>query len=362
MFESCNVIELSRTLPKSGNDWPMFGRNSAHTSDVAIDLASLKKIWEYDVGAGFGDFSPTIQGGVVFVGNLRGEVELIDVTMGEKLGSESFGGAIFGSPVIAGVSRMIVTCSRCDKSILSYDFYDGKRDWARNVGDVEAPPVLFKGDVYLTSIEGFLYRISADNGEIREQIKLESGSRVSPTLKDSLCIVATDAGYLECFNINTGKLSWKFFAGSAIWSTPSVYDTVIFAGTNGGKLMALNVDGRLCYNFDTEGKIVSTPVSDGTYVLFGDIDKNFYCLDYHTGNLVWKVETGAPITASPVLTNSNVIFGSEDRYLYVLEKKTGKVVQKIFVGGRVRTAPAVYGDYLVVGVEDSKLFGFKMEK
>jgi outer membrane protein assembly factor BamB len=359
---SCNVIELSRTLPKSGNDWPMFGRNYAHTSDVATDFARLERIWEYDIGAGFGGFSPTIQGGIAFVGNLRGEVWLIDVASGEKLGSENFGGAIFGSPVIAGVSRMIVACSQCDKSVLSYDFYDGKRDWARNVGDVEAPPVLFNGYVYLTSVEGFLYRISGSNGEIREKIKLEGGSRVSPTLKDSLCIAATDEGYVECFNVNSGKLIWKFFAGSGIWSTPSIYDTVIFVGTNGGRLLALTISGRFCYDYRSDGKIISTPISDGTFVLFGSVDGNFYCLDYRSGKFLWRVETSAPITASAVQTESKVIFGSDDRYLYVVDKKTGKVAQKIFVGGRVRTAPAIYGDYLLVGVENSNLFGFKMEK
>lgn len=356
------MIELSKTLSKSGNDWPMFGRNSAHTSDVTTDFVRLKKVWEYDVGAGFGGFSPTIQGGVAFVGNLKGEVWVVDVTNGEKLGSQSFGGAIFGSPVIVGISHMIVACSRCDENILSYDFYDGKRDWARRVGDLEAPPVLFKRNLYFASIDGFFYQISVDDGEIGEKFKLDSGSRVSPVLKDSLCIVATDGGYVNCYNIDTRKPAWKFFAGSAIWSTPSIYDTVVFLGTNGGNLIALNVQGKLCYDFKTNGKIISTPISDGAYVFFGDVDRNFYCLDYRTGSLLWKVETGAPIIGSSVQTKSKVIFGSYDRYLYVVDKKTGEITQKIFVGGRVRTSPAIYEDYLVVGVENSNLIGFKMEK
>ena len=89
----------------------MFGQNSAHNSMSNIASTKIEKVWEYDVGAGFGQFSPTIEEGIVFAATLKGDVYSLDVKNGDKDGGKSFGGAIFSGPLIYD-SLIIVASSQ----------------------------------------------------------------------------------------------------------------------------------------------------------------------------------------------------------------------------------------------------------
>ncbi len=360
VFFSCGSLRLSQPMTGAASGWPMFGQNSSHMSMSNSVSTGLEKIWDYDVSAGFGDFSPTIANGVVFIGTLKGEVYSFNVKTGDKEGSKSFGGAIFSSPVIYD-SLMIVASSRSSENLFAYDLHSGKKVWSKKIADVESPPTMYDSSLYVATVGGDLYRFNPVTGVTLFHEHFPAPLRASPAVDKSLCVVGCDDGNLYGMSSADGKQLWKYDAGSPVWCSASMNDSLIFVGTNAGKLLVLRKNGTLAFDFTTGEKILSMPISDDRRIYFGCNDGNFYAISVVNGALLWKIHTDAPIIASASQTKSQVFFGSFDENLYVVDKSNGKVDQKIDLAGRVRTSPAIYEDYLVVCAENSSVFGFKIK-
>ncbi|MCL5267572.1 MAG: PQQ-binding-like beta-propeller repeat protein [Bacteroidetes bacterium] len=357
---SCGSLRLSKPVSESSAGWPMFGRNSLHTSMIHAVSSGLEKIWKRNVGAGFGTFSPTIMGGIVFVGTLRGDVDLLDVENGDEIASKNFGGAVFASPLVSG-SLMIVASSEAKENLFAYDLLTGKTVWSKRIADVEASPVLLDSALYVSTVRGDMYKFDLKTGKEIFHKEFPAPIRVSPAVGDSLCVFGSDDGYVYAISSIDGKEAWKYKTGSMVWCSASMYDSLVFVGDNSGKLLALRRNGTLAYDFQTGEKILSMPICDGSRVYFGCNDGYFYALNILNGSLLWKVRTSAPIVTSASQTKSQIIFGGLDEKLYVVDKDNGKVVQKIDLDGRVRTGPAIYEHYLAVCTDNENVFGFKMK-
>src|SRR5207302_2849395 len=80
----CSYLRLQQVPAPAGGDWRMYGggigRTNVSHSSVEPPLAML---WEYDASAGFSPFSGAIAGNYLFVGNLSGEVHVIDIPTGK---------------------------------------------------------------------------------------------------------------------------------------------------------------------------------------------------------------------------------------------------------------------------------------
>lgn len=357
VLSSCSSLQLSRPMTRSSDSWSMFGQNPLHTSMGNSISTGLEKLWAYDVGAGFGDFSPTIADNVAFVGTLRGDIYLLNIETGKKISSKTFAGAIFSGP-ITDDTLMIVASSQSKENLFAYNLQNAKTAWSKNIASVESSPTLREGVLYITTVAGDLYKIRLRTGDELFHKKLPAPIRVSPAVDDSECVFGCDDGNIYAVSSVDGRQIWKYSAGSPVWCSASMSDSLIFVGTNAGRLIVLRTNGTLAFDFSAGGKILSMPISDEKGIYFGSDDGNFYAVSLQNGALLWKVQTGAPIIASASQTKSQIVFGGFDENLYVVDKGVGKVAQKIDLAGRVRTAPAIYRNYLVVGAEDSNVFGF----
>ncbi|HKM35537.1 MAG TPA: PQQ-binding-like beta-propeller repeat protein [Lachnospiraceae bacterium] len=82
------------------------------------------------------------------------------------------------------------------------------------------------------------------------------------------------------------------------------------------------VDNRLSWKFDTEGKVVSSPIISGDVIYFGSNDGNFYAVNKDTGVEVWRYTLGFPILCQPTLQDDKVFFSGKDVFVAV-DAKTG---------------------------------------
>jgi outer membrane protein assembly factor BamB len=359
-FISCASLKFPQEVADSSGAWWMYGKDASHGSLEETGSDSLAKIWDNDVGAGFGPFSPAIADGIVYVGTLNGQIHALEVSSGKELGSKNFGGAIFSGPVISD-SLMVVASSQSKANLFAYDIHSGKTIWSKQIPDVESSPTVYKGKVFVCTVDGDLYKIDLLSGEEIFHETFRGAIRSSPAVDDSLCVFGCDDGNVYAANAASGKEKWKYNAGSFVWCSPSMDDSTVFIGTNGGKLLALDREGKLKFDFTTGEKILSMPISDGKRVYFGCDDGNLYALDIKDGALVWKVHTDAPIVASASQTSTQIFFGGYDKNLYVIDKSDSKVEQKINLPGRIRTQPVIYRNYLVIGAEDSEVYGFEIK-
>jgi len=356
---SCGTLRLTRRLAEPAVPWQMYGKDPDRNSRSQITSDSLERIWDQDVGAGFGNSSAAVAGGIVYVGTLKGEVHALDVSTGKDLASKNFGGAIFSCPVVLD-SLMVVAASQSKKNLLAYDIYSGSLLWSKSIADVELSPAVRKNEVYVATVNGDLYKFDLRTGDEVFHKNFGAPVRSSPAIDDSVCVFGCDDGNVYAVDAADGKLKWKYEAGSPVWCSPSMNDSSVFVGTNGGELLALTRKGKLEFDFTTGEKILSMPVSDEKRIYFGCDDGNFYALDIDSGALLWKVNADAPIITAAAETRTQIFVGGFDKILYVIDKSDGKVVQKIDLSGRIRTQPAIYGDYLVIGAEDEEIYGFRI--
>lgn len=81
------------------------------------------------------------------------------------------------------------------------------------------------------------------------------------------------------------------------------------------------------WKFQTEDRVLSSPVVAGSTVFIGSEDGNFYALNKQTGKERWRFNTRGRIQSTATVYNSIVFFESGNVF-YALDKATGKQLWK----------------------------------
>ncbi len=121
----------------------------------------------------------------------------------------------------------------------------------------------------------------------------------------------------ECWNVNTGNISWR-------------YDSI-------------------------DNYCQAAPVVDNHDVIFGAWDTYLRCLDAKTGHLKWKWNNGSmanmlgPGNCVPVITKDRVFIVAPDRYMTVLDRQTGHVIWRSNFDGKYRVRESL-------GVSENKRY------
>src|SRR6202451_540873 len=104
------------------------------------------------------------------------------------------------------------------------------------------------------------------------------------------------AASLSAEQVRNLKLKWAFgFAGDiTAYAAPTIYNGVLFVGSAGGVVHAMNAKtGCLYWTFLADGPVraattVAPNATGGHVILFPDQIGSFYALDAGTGRLLWK--------------------------------------------------------------------------
>lgn len=157
------------------------------------------------------------------------------------------------------------------------------------------------------------------------------------------------------------QTKWVFQTGDMIQSSPTYFDGTVYAGSEDGKLYALNdSDGSLKWSYTTGDQVISKPaVYQGggkNLVLFGSHDKKLYALNAATGALEWSYTTGGSVISDPLIDDGTVYFGSGDRYIYALNASDGAFKWKYQTDGLMRQRPVVSGGKLYAYVRDTYIW------
>jgi outer membrane protein assembly factor BamB len=182
-----------------------------------------------------------------------------------------------------------------------------------------------------------------------------------------------------------GDVKWKLQTGGKIFSSPIVYNNVVYVGSGDNNLYAVDkTSGHILWKFKTGGAVHSTPAVYKNVVYFGSYDGFYYALNAKTGKLKWKFKTGGEksvgskglwtmkpadmymddlydfFLSSPVLNLNDhdltVYFGSSDGNLYSLNALTGKKKWSFKTNGIIHTSPALYKGNIYFGSWDTFLY------
>ncbi len=161
---------------------------------------------------------------------------------------------------------------------------------------------------------------------------------------------------------------WTYPLGEEVHTSFAIMDKRIFFGSDDWNLYALDSEGKLAWNYKTQGKIRSSPsiakINNKTRIIFGSDDGNLYALDSE-GKLAWNYKTQGKIRSSPLLFGTAakpfIAVGGYDGSIYVLDGG-GLLLNRHQTGGPVVASPSAFyrngSAFGVVGSLDGKLYFF----
>lgn len=92
----------------------------------------------------------------------------------------------------------------------------------------------------------------------------------------------------------------------------------------------------LRWRFATGGRVVASPVTDGTRVVVASDDGQVYALDPRSGRLLWQAATDGPVPSTPAIADGRVHVLSYDGRVHTLDAATGAPLWRFATGGERR--------------------------
>lgn len=171
-----------------------------------------------------------------------------------------------------------------------------------------------------------------------------------------------------------GGILWRASLPGPVRSTAALSGDVVYVGSSGGRLHALDRStGRELWSYEAGAAVNGSPaVADGV-VYVTDLESTLHAVDARTGRELWRRETGPDrpfpwghesgdiYPSSPTLARVGgrvlLFFGAGDGSVHAVEPASGEPVWRFRTDGRVRSTPAVAGGILVVGSADGHVYG-----
>lgn len=363
----------TRALPV---DWPQFHMDASHrgvnVSETAISVATaarLHVLWKAKTNKEIDDSSPSLAGGIVYVGSDDGSLYAFDGLTGAKLWAASTGGIVESSPAVAG-GRVFVGSD--SKKLFAFDALTGARLWSFAVGDriSQSSPTVANGIVYVGSLDGYLYAVNASTGALVWRSPAIWKVRRAPAVANGLVYVGTDKARLFAFDAATGTMKWEATLGGMVRDTPSVVNGVVYVGADDYRLHAFDAStGGLKWKtaaLPNLGIVRSSPaVANGlVYIDTGEtspMGSHAYAFDIANGVQVWKHTLADYSVVSPAVANGVLITASNDGQAYAFDAATGTKLwssQYGTMGRGLTSSPAVANGIVYIGSRDGYLYAF----
>jgi outer membrane protein assembly factor BamB len=143
-------------------------------------------------------------------------------------------------------------------------------------------------------------------------------------------VVGTRDGWLHAFRPN-GTALWEFQGAGSFGAQPAVDGGVVYAGTSGGALYAVDLaTGKERWRYDAKEELGTRPVVAGGLVLVVTLEDMLLAVDAQTGAWRWhhrrEKREGFTIrgAAGVVVSEGTAFAGYSDGFVAALELGTGK--------------------------------------
>jgi outer membrane protein assembly factor BamB len=305
------------------DDWPMFKFNVERTgASSSFDFNTIYQLWRYDYG------------------------------LSEQGGGSRVSPAVSSDRVVIP-TRHFINC---------FDTDDGELMWMQYIGDNYSSPVIYQGNVIISSFNA-IYSFDLKSGSpiwnkslTKEKEYISAGASV-PAVFDGKIYCGLRGkddteGYLYCIDAGDGATIWRYQTNGTVQTSPIVTSGKVIFGSDDRNVHCLDAgSGDNIWTFYTKGTVRSSPAVYGDRVFIGSNDANVYCLDVESGNLVWNCRTDDKVTATPTISDGKLFVSSNDKYVYCLNIDDGKLLWRYRIGNSTYTSPTVCGAKILLGFE-----------
>ncbi|MBI2657327.1 PQQ-binding-like beta-propeller repeat protein [Candidatus Woesearchaeota archaeon] len=156
----------------------------------------------------------------------------------------------------------------------------------------------------------------------------------SPVIDSDKIYIGSDLGKMLCLDLS-GRLLWEFktdYDPEGVHATPLVAGNKVICAGYDGALYALDKDaGSLIWKNNVCNWIGATPSYDEeTNCFYAGLENStlkgtLAAINADDGNLEWEFTTENHVPCKAVVADNLVIFGSNDCHIYALNKKNGEL-------------------------------------
>jgi outer membrane protein assembly factor BamB len=227
--------------------------------------------WRRTIGPS--ETSPLVAGGLVYVGDWRGNVYALDERTGATRWRFHTGGAVKGAVALAGGKLYV---GSYDGHLYALTPRTGRQVWRASVqprfgtnGRFYSTPAVAYGRVYIGSTDGKVYSYGATTGKLRWSHSTGGFVYASPAIWRGLVLVGSYGGSFYAFDAETGDIRWRFAANGPISGSATVIDGVVYFATLAGRTYALAAgSGKLLWTYP-DGKYTPAVAEKGRLFLVG---------------------------------------------------------------------------------------------
>jgi outer membrane protein assembly factor BamB len=234
---------------------------------------------------------------------------------------------------------------------------------------------LYKDILLIATVEGDLYSINSNNGEILQVVGI--GENITSDLalieistaeyKTIAVVLGTSEGNIFCYDAFSFELLWqKNISTSPIISSPLFEkDKVVFLNDNFSLYCVNSKSGSLIwkYEFSDEQNFsaIDFPVSDGKNIFSLSPDGKLFAIDLLLGKKSWSSNTKEMLNLIYVTSDKQKLFLFDNKgFMAVYSAKDGKEISKAdFKKSEISSfILAENQGYTLVGFSDGSLFMF----
>ena len=364
LFAGCKALKVEHAGVATEGDWLTegFSAQRSHATEVEVE-PPLEQAWVYNAGAAFGPGSPLLLGNAVLVATRKGEIHAIEFETGKRIGVDSFGDLVEGTPVIQnGVMFIPVGWGR--RSLYAYDLSSGNTRWKLK-GEPIATGLLALDDGFVAvDAMAWVRRYDPTNGAVLWEQALGDRTMVhtTPVLAGERIVVVDDRGEVVALDPADGSIQWREALSSPVYTSIAADETRLFVPSTRGRFFVLDAEqGRVLWDYALPDTTVhfTTPAVDGSLVVVGASDGTLRAFDADTGAIRWTFHNDAALRAAPLLTPHTVYVGSMAYSLFAIDRETGDPKWEQQLRGRVKSALVARDGYLVVLSEPRFVYLFK---
>lgn len=206
----------------------------------------------------------------------------------------------------------------------------------RGSGAVAAgwPGITVQGATAYIANNQAVYRIDlSDGGDLDETYPAEPIRGATffhpPVLLDeeNLLIGSYD-NKIYLFDLDNGSATEFFTTAKNRWiGAPLLEDGTIFAPNSNGHLYALDLDGEILWEFETNATIWATPVLNENKLFVASQDHHLYAVNSRTGDMIWDTDLGASAVSSPIYAEDGTLYiGTFGSQVFAIDSESGAVL------------------------------------
>lgn len=148
------------------------------------------------------------------------------------------------------------------------------------------------------------------------------------TAYKKLAIAANTNGEVYALDLKTGNKQWQFQTGGKVYSTPEVGKGIVVIGSTDGYIYGINAkNGQLRWKLKTDKAVLGSPLIRKGTAYIGASDGRFRAIDIRNGRIKWAFEgVRGYVSAKPLFYRNKIYFGSWGNDFYALDAANGRQV------------------------------------